>query len=234
MQRPEDGAVHAAAGQRPTASAQRGSRTHNRLALGQAVLPVGASGRARYRGSESNRTSPGSKPGALAIELPRTRDGWIRTSVLVLPRHATTPGWSAPRVTGTVSEAGFEPAFSNIRNSRPLQAGPLAEIDGRTSRGSVQRYRLATPPMCARGRRWESNPQPSVPKTDAMPYVSFQHGIRSSEHLAGLEPAPPTWQAGRLPVKPHRCLIAAELSRIMPAQRASQWDQRDLNSHQPV
>src|SRR5262245_28712461 len=79
------------------------------------VLPVGieptasaASERRALRCSTGEAPPTGLEPVLSAVTGRRplqlvhgsetdSRDGWIRTSVLVRPRHATTPGWSTSR-----------------------------------------------------------------------------------------------------------------------------------------
>ena len=132
----------------------------------------------RVRGEGLEPPSPGSKPGSLPLADPR------------------------------VGTAGFEPAFSCVRGTRPFQAGPRPEV-----------VFVGWPSQAVHSKATGLEAHPT--KAD--------RAWRSPEHRAGIEPAHPPWRGGRLPLH-HRCWNRC---RVVKDQRPAlgQWDQRDSNPH---
>ncbi len=112
----------------------------------------------------------------------------------------------------SVGTAGFEPAFSCVRGTRPLQAGPRPEMLATVQVAqAVQQARL---PFRHRGKESESPWRESNPhavagtRFTADLFVCFCRRVRSPEHPAGVEPAHPPWQGSRQPLH-HGCLKAS-------------------------
>jgi hypothetical protein len=105
----------------PSQSGRRGSRTlkaHRSAVFETAAVASRLAPPFKLRWQESNHAIVSLTASRVTVAPHRkvSRDGWIRTSVLVLPRHATTPGWSTSRL--PEHPAGFEPAHPPWQGSR--------------------------------------------------------------------------------------------------------------------
>ena len=95
-----------------------------------------------------------------------------------------------------------------FRRDRPLWR------PGSSTGGSRTRIRRglssAALPVCVPCRKAPcTGLEPVSPARQAGRHTRFVTGLRSSEHPAGVEPARPPWESGRLPLH-HRCVQSAQ------------------------
>ena len=191
------------------------NRTNGLLVQSQASLPAATAPESpllsdsaphrKVRGEGVEPSSPGSRPGSLPLADPR--EGGRRGSRTLKAHRSAVFGtaaiacWLALPV--RAAAAGIEPAIVSLTGSR------LTIRPHRSRPDWPHRSRPDTP--VGQSGRWDSNPRFPVPETGG----AFLRP--DSEHPAGIEPARPAWQAGRLPLH-HGC---------------TKWDPRDLNPHRP-